>query len=294
VTRDRAQLRQAEAALARDTAQSKNAQAEADRYAELAKAGIISRAQQDQVRTSAEVTRESVRAAQAAIESAKASLESDLAAVDRAKLDISYCRILAPISGRTGNVLVDPGNLVRANDAPLVVIHRISPVFVSFSVPEQHLSAIRALSASRRLEVRVSPQEAPDRPLIGQLSLVDNSVDTTTGTIRLKATLPNTDAALWPGQFVNAILTLDTTKDASVVPLEAVQSGPKGSYVYVVQPNKTVENRVIVAGRSFARRIIINSGLKPGETVVIDGHLRLAPGARVRVVDPSTLEGKKS
>lgn len=294
LSRDRAQLKQAEATLARDQAQLKNAEAESGRFGELAKAGIISKSQHDQVRTSADVTRESVHAAQAAIESARAALESDMAAIEKAKLDIGYCRIVAPISGRTGNILVHPGNLVRVNDVALVVIHQISPVFVTFAVPEQHLASVRRLNASNGLKVRVSPQDDPSRFVEGRLSLVDNTVDTMTGTIRLKASMQNSDGLLWPGQFVNVVLTLDTTRDALVVPLEAVQSGQKGHYVYVVRNDNTVEARVVEPGRSFERSIIVAKGVNAGETVVVDGHLRVAPGSRVRIVPASIVEGGKS
>ncbi|HET8549755.1 MAG TPA: efflux RND transporter periplasmic adaptor subunit, partial [Bryobacteraceae bacterium] len=183
LARDRAQLRQVEATLARDQAQAKNAETDAARYAELAKAGVIAKAQYDQVRTNADVFRESVRAAQATIESAKAALESDQAAIAKAKLDISYCQIHAPISGRTGNLLVHPGNLVKANDIALVVINQVSPIWVNFSVPEQQLGAIRRLSARQRLPVRVSLQDDPSRQAVGQLAVVDNTVDPATGTI---------------------------------------------------------------------------------------------------------------
>lgn len=293
VARDRAQLRQAEAALARDQAQSRNAEAEANRYAELARAGVISKAQHDQVRTSAEVSRESVRASQAAIESARAALQADLAAVERAKLDLSYCSIQTPLSGRTGNLLVHPGNLVRANDSALVVIHQLSPIFVNFSVPEQFLNQIRHRNARGGLAVRVSLQDDPARAAQGRVTVIDNSVDAATGTIRLKASLPNADGMLWPGQFVNVVLTLETLENATVVPLEAVQAGQHGSFVYVVKQDGTVEARPVRAGRSFGRRMIIETGLRPGENVVTDGHLRLAPGARVRVVDPGKLESEK-
>jgi multidrug efflux system membrane fusion protein len=290
VARDRAQLRQSEANLARDNAQLRNAEAEAARYAELSKQGIISRSQYEQFRTNAEVFRESVRASQAAIESQRAALQSDLAAVDRAKLDISYCRIEAPISGRTGNLLVHPGNLVRANDTPLVVIHRIRPVFVVFSVPEQHLNAIRRTQAARRMPVSVSFQDAPAQTRSGYVSLIDNAVDTTTGTIRLKARLENADGLLWPGQFVNVALTMETVHNAVVVPAEAIQSGQQGQFVYVAKPDGTVEPRVVRPGRTIGRRTIVEQGLAAGDTVVTDGHLRLFPGARIRIVDTSKME----
>jgi multidrug efflux system membrane fusion protein len=291
VARDRAQIAQAEATLARDQAQAKNADADAARHAELARAGVISKAQYDQVRTSAEVYRESVRAAQANIESAKAALASDLAAVEKAKLDISYCRIHAPIAGRTGNLLVHPGNLVKANDVPLVVIHQVSPMWINFSLPEQHLNAVRRLSARQKLPVRVSLQDDPTRQVQGELSVVDNTVDPTTGTIRLKAVFANSDAMLWPGQFVNVAIRLDTIDNATVVPSEAVQNGQQGQLVYVVKSDKSVEARPVQVGRSFEQKTVIEKGVNPGDTVVTDGHLMLFPGVKVREVDTAKIPG---
>jgi multidrug efflux system membrane fusion protein len=285
VARDRAQIAQAEAALARDTAQAKFNETDAARYAELQKAGVVSRSQSDQARAAADVTREAARATQASIESARAALSSDLAAVDRAKLDLSYCEIRAPLAGRTGNLLVHAGNLVKVNDVPLVVIHQIAPIFVNFSVPEDHLPAIRRLSANRKLEVRVSSHDDSGRTASGHLSVIDHAVDTSTGTIHLKATFENRDGLLWPGQFVTAVLTLDTIRNATVVPAETVQAGQRGQFVYVVKPDNTVEIRMVTAGRAFGNRMVIEKGVAPGDTVVTDGQLRLYPGAMVRAVD---------
>ncbi|MGA2270576.1 MAG: efflux RND transporter periplasmic adaptor subunit [Bryobacteraceae bacterium] len=285
VARDRAQIAQAEATLARDSAQAKYAESDAALQTELQKGGLASRSQADQSRTSAAVSRASARATEASIESARAALSSDLTAVDRAKLDLSYCEIRAPIAGRTGNLLVHAGNLVKVNDVPLVVIHQIAPIFVNFSVPEEHLPAIRRLSANRKLEVRVSSQDTPGRTASGYLSVIDNAVDTSTGTIHLKATFENRDGLLWPGQFVTAVLTLDTIRNATVVPAEAVQAGQRGQFVYVVKPDNTVEIRMVAAGRAFGNRMVIEKGVAPGDTVVTDGQLRLYPGAMVRAVD---------
>lgn len=290
VTRDRAQLRQAEATLARDVAQAKNAEIEAERNLNMVKEGIISKSQYEQARTNAEVYQASSRASQAAIESARAAVESDLSAVSKAKLDLAYCEIRAPLAGRTGNLLVNAGNLIKANDVPLVVIHRISPVFATFSVPEQYLDEIRQLSARQNLTARVSPKDAPDRAADGRVTVIDNTVDSTTGTIRLKAVFENRDALLWPGQFVNVVLTLRTNQNATVLPAEAVQAGQQGQFVYAVKGDGTVEPRVVSAGRIFDGKIIIDKGVAPGETVVTDGQLRLFPGARIKVVDPKALE----
>ena len=191
VSRDRAQISQLEATLARDAAQAKYNQSDADRYAELAKAGVVSRSQSDQAKTGADVARESARATQAGIVSAKAALDGDLSAVGAAKLNLDYCQIRSPLSGRTGNLLVHAGNLVKANDVPLVVIHQVSPIFVNFNVPEQHLAAMRRLNANHQLAVRVFAQDDATRGASGTLSVIDNTVDTATGTIHLKATFDN-------------------------------------------------------------------------------------------------------
>ncbi len=287
LARDRAQLRQAEANLARDMAQAKNAEADAVRYANLTKEGIISKQQNEQVRTSADVFKESVRGAQAAIESARAAVQSDVAAIDKVKLDLAYCRIQAPIAGRTGNLLITPGNLVAANGpSPLVVINQISPVFVTFNVPEQHVGVIRRLQAQRPLDVVARVQDAAAPPVNGRLTVIDNSVDATTGTIPLKAAFENRDGSLWPGQFVNVSLRLETIQNATVAPAEAVQSGQTGSFAYVVKADKTVEPRILKIGRTFEGKVIIEQGLAPGEMVVTDGHLRLAPGSKIQVVPP--------
>jgi multidrug efflux system membrane fusion protein len=288
VARDRALLAQAEATLARDIASSKNADADSDRYTQLQKEGVVSRQQADQSRTSADVLKESIHADRAAIDSSRASLDADVAAVSAAKLNLSYCRIEAPVSGRTGNLLVQPGNLVKVNDVALVVINRIAPVFVSFSVPEEHLAEIRSRYASgAKLPIEASPQDAPGAPSHGVLTVVDNTVDTTTGTIRLKGTFPNEDRRLWPGQFVNVVLTLDTQRDATVVPSEAVQAGPRGSFIYVVKADQTVEPRPVTVGRTLERRVVIDKGLTPGETIVTDGQLLLFPGAKVFPLPPA-------
>src|SRR5208283_2949918 len=205
------------------------------------------------------------------------------------KLDLSYCEIRAPISGRTGNLLVHAGNLVKVNDVPLVAIHQIAPIFVNFSVPEERLPAIRRLSTNRKLEVGVSSQDDPGRTATGFLSVIDNTVDATTGTIHLKATFEHADRMLWPGQFVTATLTLDTIQNAVVAPADAVQSGQMGSFVYAVKADNHVEIRVVTTGATWHSKVVIASGLRPGETVVTDGQLRIFPGAQIVPVDAAKL-----
>ena len=289
VERDRAQIAQAEATLARDSASAKYADSDATLQTELQKGGLASRSQADQSRTNADVSHASARATEAGIGSTRAALASDLAAVDRAKLDLSYCEIRAPISGRTGNLLVHAGNLVKVNDVPLVVIHQIAPVFVNFNVPEEHLPAIRRLSANRKLAVSVSSQDDPGRTASGSLSVIDNVVDASTGTIHLKAVFENRDGLLWPGQFVTAVLTLDTIRNATVVPAETVQSGQRGQFVYAVKPDNTVEIRMVTAGPAFGDKMVIEKGVAPGDMVVTDGQLFLYPGAKVRAVDAAKI-----
>jgi multidrug efflux system membrane fusion protein len=287
VERDKAQIAQAEATLARDNAQAKYAQTDANLQSELSKGGLTSRSQLDQSKTNADVAQASAKATQATIESARAALRSDEVAIDAAKLNLSYCEIHAPLSGRTGNLLVHAGNLVKVNDVPLVVIHQVSPIFVDFSVPEQHLGAIRRLNANHKLTVRVSSQDDPGRTANGVLSVIDNTVDSATGTIHLKATFTNADGMLWPGQFVTAVLTLDTIQNADVVPAVAVQTGQQGSFVYAVKSDNTVEIRPVTVGLAFGDKVVVEKGVGPGDAVVTDGFLALFPGATVRIVDAS-------
>ncbi len=293
VARDMAQLRQAEANLGRDRAQAKNAEAEEARYRELFQQGIAARSQYDLVRTNADALREAIRADEAAIESARASLESDRAAVERAKLDLGYCEIRSPVSGRTGNLLVHAGNLVKANgDEALVVINQIAPIFITFGVPERRLAEIRAKSASGKLPVEASSSDSPGKHARGFLTVIDNTVDSNTGTIRLKALFDNEARLLWPGQFVNVVMRLETS-EAVLVPSEAVQAGQQGLFVYVVKPDQTVEFRPVSVGPVTGGRAVIDKGVAVGETVVTDGQLRLFPGAKIRAVAASAIESQK-
>ena len=292
LARDTAQWHQAEANLAKDVAQSKSLEADASRYAQLAKEGIVARAQNEQSQAAADTNQAAIQADRAAIESARASVDSDRAAVDRAKLDLSYCQIHSPVTGRTGNLLVHAGNLVAANTDSLVVIHKLDPIWVSFGVPEENLTAIRRSSASRKLPVEVSPQDSAGQTIRGELSVIDNTVDTKTGTIHLKATFNNEKRVLWPGEFVNVSLTLDTQGRAVVVPAEAVQPGQQGQMVYVVKADQTVEPRTVTAGATHAGRVVIEKGVASGEQVVTDGQLRLFPGAHIQAVPASKVDSQ--
>src|ERR1700691_22975 len=281
--KDRAQLAQAQANLARDTAQAKSAEAAAYHYNHRAREGVVSQRRPPQPRAAADAAHESVHADQAAIESARASLESDQSAVARAKLDLGYCEIRSPVAGRTGNLLVHPGNLVKVNDVALVVINQIAPIFVSFSVPEEQLGEVRQ-RAQANLAVQASTDAEPNRVSRGVLKVIDNTVDTNTGTIRLKAVFDNADRLLWPGQFVNVQLTLGTQSNATVVPSEAVQDGQHGQFVFVVKSDQTVESRPVTVARTIGRKAVIAKGVAPGEIVVTDGQLLLFPGAKIKPV----------
>lgn len=310
VAKDVAQLRQAEAALAqrqaevtqamanldRDLAQMGLARAQEQRYRTLADQGLVAREQYEQVRTSfasmqatvqadraaVENARASARAAEAAIENARAAIKANEAMVEAARLQLGYTTIRAPMDGRTGNLLVQAGNVVKANeDSPLVVITQVRPIYVSFAVPEQHLSAIGKHRAQGDLKVEAII-DGGQRAVAGALTFVNNTVDPTTGTIQLKATFPNVDNALWPGQFVDVALTL-TSESGVVVPAQAVQAGQQGPFVFVVKPDLTVESRRVKPGRRLPRDLVIDEGLEAGDRVVTDGHLRLVPGARVDI-----------
>jgi multidrug efflux system membrane fusion protein len=263
-------LQQAQATLDRDTAQAANAKAIMQRYDQLVDRGIVAREQRDNARTTV-----------AALE---ATLASDRAAVENAKVQLQYATIRAPISGRTGALMVNAGNLVRANDqAPLVVINQLTPIYVAFALPEPLLPELRRYMARGSIRVEARPSSGESHLAIGNITFIDNTVDQTTGTIKVKATFPNADRQLWPGQFVNVSVRLMTESAALVVPSLAVQTGPEGSYVYLVKPDQTVDMRAVTIARVAGQETVIKEGLSPGDTVVTDGHLRLIPGSKISI-----------
>ena len=262
-------LESAQANLAKDTALAKKAEEDVRRYTELYRDELVSRSQYEQIFSTAEAL--------------KATIEGDKAAVENARLQLNYCSISAPISGRTGSLLVNEGNLIKANDdKPMVVINKIQPVYVSFSVPENNLPEIKKYMASGKLNVEASVSKEDKRPEKGVLTFVDNTVDTATGTIRLKAAFDNKGRALWPGQFVNVQITLATIHDAVVVPSQAVQTGQQGQFVFVIKAD-TAELRPVNAGITHKDMTVIEKGLAPGEQVVTDGQMLLMPGAKVEI-----------
>jgi len=269
-----AALLQAEANLQRDTAQAGNATAILERYEQLVQRGILAREQRD-----------TARATVAALEG---TLAADRAAIENAKVQLQYSNIRAPIPGRTGALMVTAGNLVRANDqTPLVTINQVAPIFVSFAFPEASLSALRRYMDRGSLRVEARPTGSDGPPAVGHITFVDNTVDQTTGTIKVKGTFANESRGLWPGQFVNVVVRLATESASIVVPSVAVQTGPDGTYVYVVTPDQTVELRPVTVARVAGAEAMIATGLAAGDTVVVDGHLRLVPGGRVTQRDGS-------
>ena len=264
-----AALKQAQANLLKDRALLSRAAEQEKRYQDLLAKNFISPDAFAQVRTNAET--------------AKATVAGDEAAIESARLSLEYCTIRSPITGYAGRIQIQQGNLVKANDLPLVTLNQVTPIYVSFSVPEQDLTEIRKYQAGGELKVQaVSGGNTNHPPIDGKLSFIDNTADTTTGTIKLKAEFANADKALWPGQFARVVMTLHDQKDAIVTPATAVQNGPNGQYVFVVKPDQTVELRNIKVARTEGDASVVASGLAAGDTVVTVGQLRLAPGVRVR------------
>ena len=229
----------------------------------------------------ANLQRDTARTQAAALD---AVVGANQAAVENARVQLQYATIRAPIAGRTGALMVHAGNLVRANDqASLVVINQVSPIYVSFGIPEALLADLRRYMGQRELEVQAAPPNDSGPAAAGRITFVDNQVDQTTGTIRIKATFPNSSRSLWPGQFVNVTIRLSMDRQALVVPSVAVQAGPEGQYVYVVKSDQTVDMRKVVVKRTAGVETILQEGLKPGETIVTDGQLRLVPGSHITV-----------
>ena len=281
LTRDKALLAQAEAQLARDASNAEYQQLTSERQAQLQQRGIISKDQAEQSRSQADATRAVVNADKANIESAKAQLAAQEAAVENARVQLGYTVIRSPIDGRTGNLAVKVGNLVTANNTELMTIAQLQPVYVTFTVPAVHLPTIKRHMTGDPLQVTAVPQDADATPATGRLTFVDNAVEMTTDTIRLKATFDNADRRLWPGQFARVTLRLATLPHATVVPSQAVQTGQDGQYVFVVKQDSTVEQRPVTTAQRADQDIVVEKGLKSGETVVTEGQLRLEPGSRV-------------
>jgi multidrug efflux system membrane fusion protein len=275
-----AALRQSQAALARDHAQEQNAQRDAERYKALVAKDYVTQSQAEQ--------------AQAQAASMTATLQSDSAAVENARLNLGYTTIRAPISGRTGSVLVRRGNLVKPNGGPLLVINQLQPILVRFPVTGRDFLALRRRAASGPVPVRVAASDSTVLPEQGSLTFLDNAVDSLTGTVTAKARFTNASRALWPGEYVRVAVQLDMRNGAIAVPTTAVQNGQEGSYVYVVDTERNAHVRTVTVGQPVGDLTVIEHGLEPGEQVVVDGQSRLVPGAKVEAKPQPTPVAQRS
>lgn len=283
IASNEAALLQARANLTRDQSQEVNARAQAQRSAQLWKEGIVSKEQYEQLDSTASGSAAVLKADEAAIENAKAQIAASKAALDMQRVQLSYTKIFAPISGRTGTISTKPGNIVTANTTELATINQLQPIYVTFSLPESYLSSLRRNGNGKLAVVATSEEGAKET---GTLSFYENTVDTTTGTIKLKATFGNEDRKLWPGQFVRVTLKLEDRPDAITVPSQAVQSGQDGTFVFLVGPDQKVQMRPVTAGQRIGDDTVVEKGVSVGDTVVTEGTLRLIPGARVNVREP--------
>ncbi len=275
-----AEVNRTQSNLAKDEAAAANARVQQKRYEALMRAGVVSKEQYDQLESTAQA--------------ADAAVAADKAAVENAKVQLIYCSIYSPINGRTGNLILHQGNMIKANDVPVLVnINQVEPIYVTFTVPQQYLAEVKQYARSGNLPVQVvipgvtaKNMTASDTrgPITGKLSFIDNQVDSATGTIKLKGIFPNSDRRLWPGQFVDAYLTLKTQANALVIPSQAVQNGQQGTFVFVIKDDSTVEARpVTVSDTEQQGQVIVQKGLAAGERIVTDGQLRLVPGAKVQI-----------
>jgi multidrug efflux system membrane fusion protein len=270
---------QSEAALARDQAQAKFAREQALRYEGLLKDGIVTRDQYDLLRANAE--------------SFAANVAADRGAVKSARIQLGYCSIRSPISGRTGTLALHPGNLVKANDLPIVTINQVTPINATFSIPEKLLAEVKRAMAGNELKIEAVIPNEPGSTETGTISFLDNSVNAATGTIKLKGVFANKSKKLWPGQFTDVLMTLGQRKNAVVVPTVAVQTSQQGQFVYVVKSDRKVEMRQVTPSAAAGEDTVIEKGLAPGETVVVDGQLRLTPGAAVAAKEKQPAVGSK-
>jgi multidrug efflux system membrane fusion protein len=291
IAKDEALEQQAHANVAKDQAILKQTHSAAQRGVELEKEGIFSKDQTEQLVATNGSTEASLQADQAAVQSAVASLKADHARLAQTQLQLEYTKITAPITGRAGAIAVRAGNLIKDNDAALVSILQISPIDVSFGIPEQLLPEIQKYNRQRPLVVEAGAQGAPTET--GKLKFIDNTVDTTTGTVKLKAEFTNKDSSLWPGEFVNVTAQMDVQHDRIVVPSSTVENGPQGKYVWVVNPStNTVAMRAVDVARTYKpaqapEQAVIATGLQVGDVVVTQGQMRLFPGGKVRMLKPN-------
>lgn len=265
-----ADLEKAIGTMRHDEATAANSEVQARRYTELEQQGVIAKEQADQFRSQAKADASAVYA--------------DKAAVDAARVQLAYTDIAAPIDARTGAVMIHKGNLVKANDTPfLVQLNQVAPIYVTFSIPETALAEVRQFSATHQLKVMAFPKGQTTDPAEGELTFIDNGVDMTTGTVKLKATFANKKRRLWPGEFADVVLDLSVHKNAILVPTKAIQTGQQGDFVYVVTPENIAESRNVQTSGTYQNMTLVTAGVQPGEKVVVDGQMRVAPNSKVAI-----------
>jgi multidrug efflux system membrane fusion protein len=296
LAKDGALEQQARANVTKDQANIAQTSAAARRGMVLSREGIFSKEQTEQVVSTNEQAQAALTADQAAVESAVASNKADHARLLQTQLQLQYTKITAPISGRAGAIMLKAGNLIKDNDAALVNIVQISPIYVSFGLPQQLLDQVRKFNQQRPLVIQASPDGVTT--VTGQLKFIDNNVDTSTGTIKLKAEFANSDRVLWPGQFVNVQAQLEVERGRVTVPVQTIQTGPQGKYVWLMDKNTdTVSIKPVQVLRNFtpsqgAELAVIGDGLNAGDMVISEGQIRLAPGMKVRLLQPRTQLGQ--
>ena len=282
--RDLAQVRLAQANLARDRAQARNARSQAERYGSLASLGIVPQEQHEQFKTNAEMAEQSVAGDDAALAAINAAVGADRAAVDRAQVDMDHCIIRAPIDGTAGYLAIQQGNVIKGNaDSALVTINEVAPACVSFAVPDRYLDRLRQRLASGSLPLRVYEPNGNQELSHGVVNLLDNAVDSMTGTIRVKGLVANGDHRLWPAESVEAVVTLSIERSAVTIPKTAVQQSERGWYAFTVKADHTVDLRMIKTGVEAESKVVVLDGIRPNEEVVVDGQLRLRPGVKVSI-----------
>ena len=299
LAKDTAAKKQAEANLAREISRENWGRSQVERYRTLVEQGVVAREQYEQLRTDYDTLKANSEAARAAVRSADETLKVDQAAIETAKVQLSYCYIRSPIDGRAGQRLVDIGNVVNpgggsgadangvASNA-LLVIERLNPIYADFTISQNNLSVVQEQMRSGVLRAEVRLPDSPDDGVFGQLTFVDNAVQTETGQVTLRATLPNPGHRFWPGRFVNVRLLLGTVAGAVLVPATAPQMSAAGSYVYVIKPDSTAEQRTVALGQRQGDLIVVEKGVSAGEKVVVNGQLGVTPGDKVVIQQPQT------
>jgi membrane fusion protein, multidrug efflux system len=305
VSKDTALKKQAEANLAREIAQAKWGEVQVNRYRTLVEQGVVAREQYEELRANLDSLNANVGSARAAVNSAAETIKVDTAAVESARVNLSYCSIRAPIDGRAGQRLVDVGNVVNPGsgsgnnssngEAPgnaLLVIERLDPIYADFTISQNSLGEVQQQMSAGRLRTEVRLPDSTEGPVIGQLTFLNNAVETTTGTVTLRATIPNTGHLFWPGRFVNIRLVLNTIHQAVLVPVSAPQMSAKGSFVYVVKDDSTAEQRPVSLGQRQGELVVVENGVNAGEKVVTTGQLGVTPGGKVRIEQAPTAENQ--